>query len=465
MKIQRHTGSEESLILTGMIVSDRILAKISQRIIDRRPFRSKWTCLVANWCKDYFTKYQKAPRRHIESLFQEYAQKSQDSEAVELVEKFLATLSDRYKTLSKELNEDHLIDTAARFFDTIQLERLSEGIAEDLENREVEKARERIHTFRPSDLSTTSFVQVLQDKEMIREVIERSEDETLIQYPKALGEFFGPHLQRDGFISFLAPEKRGKSMWLLDLAWRAAVRNRRRTLFYSVGDMSLKQVMRRLYVRAAGRPIGEGIVKKPIRIGVAGGEVKLKSKATEYKEGLTASEIGEALDLICRKTASGDLPLLKVKSVSDTTIAEIRQDLKELAWEGWTPDVVVVDYADNLSPEPGSAKLDYRHRINETWRAFRKLTQDYHCLGVTASQSDAASYDSKTLSRSNFSEDKRKLAHVTGMVGINQTQEEKARGIYRLNWILLREGAYLEGKCVTVAGCLAVANPAIVSSW
>jgi hypothetical protein len=127
--------------------------------------------------------------------------------------------------------------------------------------------------------------------------------------------------------------------------------------------------------------------------------------------------------------------------------------------------VVVIDYADILAPEPGATKEDYRHQINVTWQALRRLSQDYHVLVVTATQSDASSYGARILRREHFSEDKRKYAHVTGMVGINQTEEEQGKGIFLLNWILLREGSYSPGRCVHVAGCLAIANPAIVSAW
>jgi hypothetical protein len=84
---------------------------------------------------------------------------------------------------------------------------------------------------------------------------------------------------------------------------------------------------------------------------------------------------------------------------------------------------------------------------------------------VTATQTDADSYDAKVLKRGNFSEDKRKYAHVTGMVGINQTDREKAEGLYRLNWVVLRELEFSESKCVWTAGCLAIGNPAIVSTF
>ena len=65
----------------------------------------------------------------------------------------------------------------------------------------------------------------------------------------------------------------------------------------------------------------------------------------------------------------------------------------------------------------------------------------------------------------NFSDDRRKIDSVTGMIGINQSEAEKKRGIMRLNWIALRDGEFHSGKCVHVAGCMALANPAIKSCF
>ena len=75
---------------------------------------------------------------------------------------------------------------------------------------------------------------------------------------------------------------------------------------------------------------------------------------------------------------------------------------------------------------------------------------------IAPTQADAASYGLDTLEASNFSEDKRKLAHVTGMLGLNQNASEKDGGIMRLNWIVLREGEFNTSRCLHVGQCLSL---------
>ncbi len=462
MKVTTYQSDDERAVLTGMIVSTKVLSRIHSRLkAERKPFRSRWSNVVAGWCLDYFGTYQKAPRKGITELFRSYASKSKDEDQVSIVERFLVPLSDDYGRTAKELNSDHLIDVAARHFNLVRLERLKESIEEDLLRKDTEAVEEKLTAHSKVNLATSSWVKHFADRESRLAALRSQESEVLIRYPKALGEFFGPHFQRDGFIAFLAPEKRGKSFWLLDLAWRSAVKDRRRTLLYSVGDMSERQLDRRLITRTCRRPLGAETIRYPV--GIAPKEEKGSQAECEdrnYSSPLSEKE----MDAAYKKVDSSFLQRRCTPS-SSTSVADIQADITELVREGWVPDVAVIDYADILAPEAGAGKQDYRHQINMTWMALRKLSQVNHILVVTATQSDAVSYETPLLRRKNFSEDKRKLSHVTGMTGINQTEKEKRDGVYRLNWIALREGIYYESKCVHVAGCLAIANPAIVSAW
>jgi hypothetical protein len=156
-----------------------------------------------------------------------------------------------------------------------------------------------------------------------------------------------------------------------------------------------------------------------------------------------------------------DFQLLCVPN-STMSVSQIEGQLD--IWEAshnFVPDVIVVDYADILAPE--DRRVEFRHQENEKWKALRRLSQSRHCLVITATQADAAAYEKKLLRQKNFSEDKRKYAHVTGMLGINQTDEEKRRGLMRLNWLMLREGEFTVKRVVTVLQCLAIGRPVLGS--
>jgi hypothetical protein len=460
MKITKYQNDDERAAITGMIVSDRVLGRIHSRLkSERKPFRSRWANIVLGWCIAYFTKYQKAPRGAIVGEFRQWAKKSKDEEATKTIEQLLSGLSADHARAAKELNEEWVIDAAARHFNEVHLERLNKSV----EGAPPNEAQEKIAAYRPINLSTSSLIWWFKDREFVFSSYDREAADVLVHYPKDLGKFFGSHLRRGGFIAFMAPEKTGKSFWLIDLAWRAAVRDNRRTLFYSVGDMTDSQVNERLMVRTAKRPRWAEEIKYPLDIqpGRKKNKTVVLTEDRNYTKPLSKAEMGKALDQ--RSTA-----LLGIQCVpnSSMSVADIQADITGLIHEGWVPDVVVIDYADILAPEPGTSGQDYRHQINVTWQALRRLSQQNHILVVTATQSSASSYGAHILRREHFSEDKRKYSHVTGLIGINQDHpEEKDEGIFRLNWIVLREGSYSDSRCVHVAGCLAIANPAIVSAW
>ena len=130
-------------------------------------------------------------------------------------------------------------------------------------------------------------------------------------------------------------------------------------------------------------------------------------------------------------------------------------------WEkqdGFVPDLIVIDYADLLV---GDSK-DFRQLQNEIWKDLRRLSQEKgQPLVVTATQADAKSYDTNKLKLSNFSEDKRKYAHVTAFYGLNQDKEgrEKKLGILRLNELLLRDGDFSVNNEITLLQNLRRGNP------
>lgn len=469
MKTKTYSGGDERMLLTALIVNSKVLGKIVSGLKgEKKPFRSRWSNQIYQWCATFHAKYEKAPRALILSIFRQWALKEKDEASVALIEKFLTGLSDDYKALSREMNQDYVVDMAWNLFNLVRYERLNVALEEALGEKDVARSRDILSGFQPVQGEVIDVVDVLGDYAAWEEAVELTEADVMVKYPGAIGEFFGDQLQRDGFIAFMAPEKRGKSFWLIDMAWRAAFVEKRKTLFFSVGDMSRRQTMQRFAIRAARRPIGTETLQYPKRLRAASGDTsaKVKRELRVWAARITKVELKSAHEDLKKKTAS-DHGLLRLECTanSTTTVADISLRLQEYVRDGWVPDVVVIDYADILAPEQGASGMEFRHQQNETWKALRRLSQQFHCLVVTATQSDAASYETVTIKRKNFSEDKRKLSHVTGMVGINQTEEEKHMGVYRLNWVLLREGSYYESRCVTTAGNLALANPAIVSAW
>ena len=95
------------------------------------------------------------------------------------------------------------------------------------------------------------------------------------------------------------------------------------------------------------------------------------------------------------------------------------------------------------------------------------MSQERHCCLVTVTQADAASYEQDKLKLKNFSEDKRKYAHVTAMYALNQdkTGREKKLGIVRIGELVVREDDFDVSREVYLLQSLKTGQPFLASFW
>lgn len=465
MRVEHREGGQENRILTGMIVDSVVCGRIASKWGDGDHFQSKWCNIIGGWCTDYFLQYGEAPKKDIVGLFESWTNaRDRDPATVKLLDKFLSNLSDDYETLEQESNSEYVIDQAAAHFNKVQLVKLADAIKEDAESGEVDQGYKRAQKLGKMEIGVGAVVDVFRDQTAIMRAFEERQ-EPIIKYPGALGELLGSSLERDGFIGVMGRAKRGKSWMLEDIGW-VGVEQRRKVAFFQVGDLSQNQMMRRWMVRAAGRPLGPKVIKFPTKIEKDEDEdiAVVTYKEREFSGHLSWQRAWKACqDVVHNCRTDSTLLRLSCHPSGSISINGVIAVLDNWEREDWVPDIVIIDYADILAPISGTA--DTRDQINATWMKMRGLSQQRHCLVVTATQAKAAGYHAATLDMSHFSEDRRKMDHVTGMLCLNATPEEKTQQILRVNWGVLREDEWIEGQCVHVAGCLSIASPCIISTW
>lgn len=460
MKVKKYDKSDLRLILAGCVTDPGVLAHVSPHYNKETGlFGDRWADLVLGWCISYFDKYNKPPGTLIEDRFERWAEGQRDDETVELVDRFLQYLAKDYDLRPEEdKNTDYIVDRAAVYFEKTALLRLKDKVAELAEQDDLPGAKKLITDFAPPNIGGSSYIGL--EDEHLQDAFEH-EEEVLIKYPGSLGEFFGAELCRDAFVSFMAPEKRGKSWWLIDMGLRG-LRSGFNVAFFAVGDMTKRQMIRRFGIYLARHPRRAKTIKYPTSIypNEEGGPVDVIQEEKIFNEGIKWQHAAKAVDKCIDKKRFR----LSISPADTMSAMGIRSTLMDWARTGWVPDVVVVDYADILASDLGG-QADDRSSINKTWKTLRRISQEFHCLVATATQADADSYDQELLSRKNFSEDKRKHAHVTAMIGLNQNNEEKPLGVMRVNLLDLREDFFVESSVVHVAGCLDVGRPVVLSSF
>ena len=458
IKVKRRSidGSAERKLLTGMIVSNAFI-KQAMAFYDPDLIEQNYARTIAEWCANYYQRYEKAPGRHIKDIFDSHADKMEPTER-ELVSDLLANLSEEYER-TDQMNAPYLLDQAEAYFKTRSLGQLlseSKGLLLDGDVAGVEATLSDYKRIgRPSTLGSNPF----KDADGIMRAFEQAE-KPLFSFPGALGFMLNEEFTRDKFLSFMGPEKRGKTWWLNEVAVRAA-NARCNVAMFQIGDMSWEQIMVRLAIRLSGKSNREkycGAHECPFPNANKTGYDYRTVPAVRPLTWRDAWKVGQKFlgrlkgrDFRLSVHPSDQLSVTGLKAILDN-------------WEtfdNFIPDVIVIDYADNLAPE--NRREDYRHQQNHTWKLLRGLSQERHCFVATATQASAGSYGQQTLTMKHFSEDKRKYAHVTAMVGLNQTQDEKRARLMRLNMLVQREGEFYADNTVTVAMDLWRGRPLLFS--
>jgi hypothetical protein len=491
----------ERRIIIGLITSTEFVQRIRD-VYSPRLLESSMAKRLATWCVEYFDKYETAPGAAIRDIYYEKLKNGLSKEVAEEIEQdILPDLSEEFVQDPIELK--YLTDQAKKYFAEKHLQLHGQQIEALISEGKVEEAEALAAGFKPSSTEEDTSIN-FKDEASLNLVEKAFEEQShpLITFPKQLGTFWNHQFIEGAFVALLASEKRGKSYWLMELA-KQAVRNGYPVAFFQAGDMSEKQQLRRFCINLTRNSDLErycGEMYEPVRDCIHNqrgtctkeerecdfGIFESKSDLQIRKE-ITIDELKEAYEYApdykpcynCKEYTVKQFgtPWIKRVFVKDPlsgkraskafyeyfvknkrslmlsthangTLSTAKMDTIMNTWEKknkFIPRVIILDYADLMVCKD---KVEFRHQQNQIWKDLRGLSQKYRGghlpLVITVTQADANSYEKDLLSLKNFSEDKRKYAHVTAMYGLNQdhTGREKKIGIMRINELVIREGDF-----------------------
>ena len=513
----------ERQIVIGLITSTDYTTAV-RPLFRTELLKSKTAARLAMWAVEYFDEFKKAPGRAIETIYFNALRAGSIPEdlAQELEEDILPDLSEEYEQTGlnvhylQKITETYLTDRSL----TLHAEKISNAldIGNIVEAEKIASSYTKPTTDQQDDIDLSHPTIAEQVRQAFKEG-----NECVVRYTGPLGEIWNPQMVRGAFIGFLAPEKRGKTFLFLDIAMRAA-RQRRTVAFFQAGDMTQRQQLKRICVYRAKKSDREqycGIQYLPVKDCVHnqmdtcnkqvrecgfGPFADFTGTITEFKKQVTMQGLKDAHKdpnnrgykpcHNCQEFNTNPWGTAWIEKKNLKSPLDVEQAIKEVdkffvtnkrhfrlsshaagtlsvkgiraeldLWQtrdNFIPDIIIVDYADIMAP---SEKTEYRHQQNSIWRDLRGLSQERNCLVLTASQTDADSYSRDSLTLSNFSEDKRKYAHVTAMYGLNQDHKgrEKQIGIMRINELVVREGEFDIKREITVLQSLKTGQPMITN--
>jgi len=506
----------ERLIITGLINNTEFLQQI-RPTWDPEVLGSASAQQIASWCIEFFDEFGTAPARNIEDIY--FEKKEGGDIPRDMVEEIREDLEDLASEYDESFNVKYALKRARKYFTKRQLENHQKELENLIAEGNLDAADDLARSYRPRDLLVLDDLDLSGSEVLLKvENAFMAISEPLLEYPGALGNMLNQHMVRGGFVSYMAREKLGKSFRLLEDGVRGTMK-RNKVAFFQAGDMTEAQQLKRIGSYLTKKPIHEKYLgeiflphedclknqldlcdreERQDRFGVfTGGEFDEDDiRKSINKEALLEAHLDFGSDYRpctnCEEFHNKSLgvPWLKPVRVDHVlTVDEAKRKFQQyfidknrrfkisthpnntltikaiknilMEWErkdGFVPDIIIIDYADLLVAEHTK---EFRHAQNEIWKDLRALSQERDCLVLTATQADAKSYEKNLITMSNFSEDKRKFAHVTAMFGLNQDKygREKKMGLMRVNELVVREGEFDVTSSVTVLQNLTLGRP------
>lgn len=419
LRVKSHLADEKKIIY-NCVYNDTFLSILSDYLKQYKYLlKSDHNKMILEWCLDFYSETNKAPKNQLNDYLYFNKDYVPDKD-FEPLEKYVLSL----KESEEKFNIDYELKKARNYIEFQKVIELKRKLEESIFNENIEEAQTSISEYYKTDILENMGVDVLSDTRLIAESIERIEDDSdvLFNFSGAAKEFFGDFCRGD-FVSVLSPAKRGKTYMLQELAIRALEMGNK-VLFISM-EMTQKELIKRFWAGLLAKPLKNvGKIKIPYFI-----DNRIEYKEME-KSPITMNDVHEYIENHNLHYYKSTLKLMTFPMYSKS-VTDLKSLLTNFEYvNNFTPDVLILDYADILIPEKTQNKQDYRHQINSIWIGLRNIAQDRNICVITASQSKVEA-TKRNLEQADAAEDKRKLAHVTKFFGINQTSYEKEKGILR----------------------------------
>ena len=451
-------------------------------------------------CINYYNEYNEAPKERLDEIVDNCAGLGQISESVFAD---ISVILNSFKNQANVTDIDFEISEAYKYFTKQSIELLTGEAQQLAEEGKLKEAVKLLSEVIPIERKRLEGGDILTADDSEIDELFFDMEERLIELTGELGKIMNNTLVRNGFVSLFGRNKVGKSHWLIYLA-RMARNQGNKVIFFSTGDMTRKQCEMRI-LQGDGATTRSEHYRQNQRIPV------LDCKKNQTGECFERDGRGDLLDDFnnifdppiieddgykpCTKCDKWErvVSYKKVERplLTADTAKKLRDKWKELDKGGvlhveaftsgsltcagmtsavnrickmydWDrPDVVILDYADIMANEA----RDERASVNKRWTYLRGFSDMFDCLLITATQANSSSFDFEDLTLRAFTEDRRKLDHVTAFFAINQRPEERSNDIWRIAALNKREHPFNEANQAKCYGCLSMGTPHIISHY
>jgi hypothetical protein len=342
---------------------------------------------------------------------------------------------------------DYAISQALEYLKLRSLELVKEELEAAIAKGNTLAGESAIASFSKVSTELGDSSSLLYDAKAVIEAFLNDED-VLFTYRGALGEAIGP-VYPGNLLGCIAPPKRGKTHFLIDSGLRL-MEHSRNVIFFSL-EMTKKELYQRFWQALNGSPVKDYSGPSAYFATDDPEDGKVKKWEIEFENIYRPKLSFEGMDKTLRRlrlTNRGDVRMICTPMYT-TSVEDIISHIDNLMYyENFIPDAIIIDYADLIKPS-AKAGNEVRHQLNDIWMNLRNLGLTRNLAIITATQTNRAGLNSD-IDTGSVAEDMRKLAHVTTLVGLNQTPEERSNGIMRVSHLLSRNSAICSDQVVVL---------------
>lgn len=478
--------SREKQVLVNLIVNTKYCKEVLP-VVENEYFKAKSAVAIIRWVKEYFNAYNEAPGRHINDIFDEKSDALEPEER-DQIGAVLQHVSDIADTENK--NTQYLVDTAFKLFEERLLELQVFSAQNHINNHRYDLAKEALSK-RFEVKNSKSTADRWDDDDAIRRATEYlvkvdDPEEAFFRYPGRLGDFIG-NMERSWFVSFIAPSKRGKTIYMIE-SIITAIRRNLNVVFFSL-EMPKEQVLSRALTAVVSNKPGDKSVETmtPIMDCLLNQKGECTKQERTGFDRVLHEDVRTPYDefpdwkvcTACRGKkdfvpCGWKIPITRpamnegqfIKEAKNflqyygkrcrtffypsktATVLDFRNDLAQLEEsENFIADVIVIDYFDLIKPTRAAEK---RHALDDIGEELRALEQEKQVLLITGSQTNRGAADSPFIKDTDIGEDYSKIFKLDLGIGLCQIKGMKENGEMNINKVVFRHGEFSQSRTCLV---------------
>jgi hypothetical protein len=477
----QESAEAERLYLSILIANTPILKQVAS-VLDPKLFTTPYSKRLCRWILGYYEANQKAPEKNINELFVEKKKEIRDPDELGHIKLVLLKMNESWDKYEHH-DTQYTVKQIEKFLTEQKLNTLSEQIKLAITSGNIEGAEHLVGQYKPITTGMGNNFDLYKDTNKIIEAM-KPDASKLFMVSGVLGEALGWFNKGETAVC-LGPTKSGKSFLKLHIAMEALSQGLK--VLYINGELSENMMIGRIWEYILGVPIALDKHQTSFPF------TSLEKTASENNFNVVHKHITpkKVLRDMLPKDAVGSAEYMKhlqevtipqVQTIQTQAFGTISKNLRmhttprnnmkladvELCldnyrnFENFTPDVVVVDYADLLQTtmyKEDIAREDY------VWRTLGGIAQERDLCLLTSTQGNRQAGDgSKYGAEKGVGGFYRKLSHVGKLFCISYTPDEQKDNLRRVFMSLERDGR-CDNDEIVVATCFEISKFCVSSQY